>query len=147
MNIRQAQMQDMSAIGETDHIAQHDPERVNAIETWLQHDMVFVAENDDMIIGYGVFSHAFFGQGQIEMLMVHPNYRGKKVGEHLLKALEKHCESPTLFVMTNLSNQRMQRLLVRLNYRNCGFIEELDPGDPELIFVKKFKVASEHKTQ
>jgi N-acetylglutamate synthase-like GNAT family acetyltransferase len=97
MNIRQAHMQDMSAIRETDHIAQQDPERVNAIETWLQHDVVLVAEHDDMIVGYGVLSHAFFGREQIEMLMIHPNYRGKRVGERLLNALEKHCDRPKLY--------------------------------------------------
>jgi hypothetical protein len=41
----------------------------------------------------------------------------------------------------------MQRLLVRLGYRTCGFIEELDPGDPELIFVKKLEMAEEDNTQ
>jgi hypothetical protein len=31
----------------------------------------------------------------------------------------------------------MQRLLIRSGYRVCGFVEELDPGDPEVVFFKK----------
>ncbi len=31
----------------------------------------------------------------------------------------------------------MQKLLTRLGYKPCGYIDELDPGDPELIFVKR----------
>lgn len=30
----------------------------------------------------------------------------------------------------------MQRLLERLGYERCGSIENLDPGDPELVYSK-----------
>lgn len=37
----------------------------------------------------------------------------------------------------------MQRLLSRLGYRPGGYIHELDPGDPELVFVKDIEMAQE----
>jgi ribosomal protein S18 acetylase RimI-like enzyme len=70
------------------------------------------------------------------MLMVCADHRGKGIGESLLLALESACDTSKLFVTTNESNRRMQKLLLRLGYRRCGYIEELDPGDPELVFVK-----------
>jgi len=39
----------------------------------------------------------------------------------------------------------MQRLLARLGFVTCGFIDELDPGDPELVFVKKLDAASDRR--
>lgn len=62
-----------------------------------------------------------------------------RIGEQLLKVLETKCDTSKFFVTTNLSNHRMQRLLLRMGYSPCGYIGELDPGDPELVFVKKIK--------
>lgn len=141
MNIRRAELKDASAIIATDHVAEEDVARIEAIENWLKNDIVLVAEEAKTIIGYGVYNHAFFGRAYVEMLMIHPHYRGQKIGEKLLQALEEICETSKLFITTNLSNQSMQKLLIRLGYHSCGFIEELDPGDPELVFVKKLKEA------
>lgn len=69
--------------------------------------------------------------------MVHPDHRGRRIGEQLLRALEEQCDTPKFFVTANLSNHRMQRLLLRMGYAACGYIDELGPGDPELVFVKK----------
>ena len=73
----------------------------------------------------------------VDMLMIHPEYRGQRIGEQLLLALEKLSGTPKFWVTTNASNHRMQRLLTRLGYKPAGYIHELDPGDPELIFLKR----------
>ena len=96
-----------------------------------------MAEINGQIVGYGVYNHAFFRQGNVDMLMIHPDYRGQRIGEHLLLELEKLCNTPKFWVTTNMSNHRMQRLVVRLGYEPAGYIHELDPGDPELIFCKR----------
>jgi hypothetical protein len=36
----------------------------------------------------------------------------------------------------------MQRLLLRTGYAQCGYVAELDAGDPELVFVKKIRMGS-----
>ena len=41
-----------------------------------------------------------------------------------------------VFVSTNESNQPMRTLLVGRGYKVSGIIEDLDPGDPELFFVR-----------
>jgi hypothetical protein len=40
-------------------------------------------------------------------------------------------------VGSGVSSHRMQRLLSRLGFVARGFIDELDPGDPEPAYVKK----------
>lgn len=138
-NIRRATNKDAQALKELDSVVPIDPERAVMIDRWLEEDEVLVAEFDGRIVGYGVFNHAFFRQGQVDMLMVHADYRGRRIGEHLLKALEELCDTARFYVTTNVSNHRMQRLLARLGYRPAGYIHELDPGDPELVFVKDLR--------
>ena len=137
VKIRPGQPADAEILKAVDSVAPLDATRAEFIGKWLREDKVVVAEADGRVVGYAVFNHAFFHQGQAEMLMVHPEYRGRRIGEQLLKALEEMCDTPKFFVTTNLSNHRMQRLLLRMGYSACGYIDELDPGDPELVFVKK----------
>ena len=137
MKIRKATKADSSALKALDTVVSSDPTRAAQIDRWLEHDNVLVAETDGQIVGYGVYNHAFFHQGNVDMLMIHPDYRGRKIGEQLLLELEKLSSTPKFWVTTNMSNHRMQRLLKRLGYEPAGYIHELDPGDPELIFCKR----------
>jgi GNAT superfamily N-acetyltransferase len=130
---------DAAALKQIDSVVPGDPTRADFIDRWLCEDTVLVAELAGQVVGYGVYNHDFFHQGQVDMLMVDAEHRGGRIGEQLLSALERLCDTPKLFVTTNLSNHRMQRLLLRMGYDACGYIGELDPGDPELMFVKKMK--------
>ncbi len=140
LHIRNGTAVDAQALKDLDSIVPLEPSRADFIDHWLQHDKVLVAEFDDAIVGYGVFNHAFFHQGQVDMLMLHADYRGRRIGEAIMKALEKLCDTPKFFVTTNMSNSRMLKLLSRMGYRPGGYIHELDPGDPELIFVKDIEM-------
>jgi ribosomal protein S18 acetylase RimI-like enzyme len=136
INIRKADWNDAQSIRRIDPIVPINPSRAEMIDTWLQRDFVLVAEMENRIVGYGVFNHEFLRQSQIEMLIISKEYRGRRIGELLLLSLEKYADTVKLFVTTNLSNHSMQKLLLRNGYKPCGYIDELDPGDPELVFVK-----------
>jgi ribosomal protein S18 acetylase RimI-like enzyme len=137
INIRKADLNDAQSIRNIDSIVPCNPSRAEMIDTWLQKDFVLVAEMNNRIIGYGVLNHEFFRQSQIDMLMISTECRGKRIGEMLLLSLEKYADTAKMFITTNLSNHSMQKLLFRNGYKPCGYIEELDPGDPELVFVKQ----------
>ena len=137
VRIRVGAAADANLLKSIDSVVPYEPTRADFIDHWLREDTVMVAEQDGQAVGYGVFSHGFFHQGQIEMLMIRTDYRGIRIGAQLLATLEQLCDTPKLFVTTNLSNQGMQRLLNRMGYAACGFINELDPGDPELVFFKQ----------
>jgi hypothetical protein len=53
-----------------------------------------------------------------------------------LSAIEKSVREDRLFTSTNESNIAMRALLFTRGYRESGRIENLDPKDPELVFVK-----------
>jgi RimJ/RimL family protein N-acetyltransferase len=51
--------------------------------------------------------------------------------------METQSRSGSLFTSTNESNRQMQHVLARLGYERCGIIHNLDPGDPEIVYVKQ----------
>ena len=53
-----------------------------------------------------------------------------------MKFLETRSATSKLFTSTNLSNKPMQLLLAKLGYTLSGYIENLDPDDPELVYFK-----------
>jgi ribosomal protein S18 acetylase RimI-like enzyme len=134
--IRRGTRADAAVLKDLDTIVPTDPARAESIDRWLRDDPVLVAEVGGRVVGYGVFDHGFFGQSSVAMLMIQEEYRGQKIGEHILRRLEVFGDTPKFYVTTNQSNHRMQRLLSRMGYRLGGYIHELDPGDPELVFVK-----------
>jgi ribosomal protein S18 acetylase RimI-like enzyme len=139
--IRQGTQVDAPAMKGLDTVVPIDLARAESIDRWLGSGSVLVAEVNGRVVGYGVFDHGCFGQSNVAMLMIHQDYRGQKIGEHLLRKLEGLSDTPKFYVTTNQSNHRMQRLLSRMGYRPGGYIHELDPGDPELVFVKDIRMA------
>jgi len=137
IRIRKATVADAPELKAIDTIAQLNTKRAAEIDKWVSRDKVLVAAADDRLVGYSVFNHEFFGQSQVAMLMIAESLRGQRIGQSLLKATEDFADGPKVFVTTNQSNDRMQRLLTKSGYRVCGYIDELDPGDPELVYFKR----------
>ena len=86
--------------------------------------------------GYAVLEYSFYESGFISMLYVDCAHRRQGAATALLRYLECACKTPKLFTSTNLSNQPMQALLAKLSYHLSGVLHDLDPGDPELVYVK-----------
>lgn len=89
------------------------------------------------IVGYAAMAPTFFERAFVSLLSVHPEHRRQGVATALMKAMESRCQGEKLFTSTNLSNQPIQALLGKIGYRLCGIVEEMDEGDPELIFVRR----------
>ena len=108
--IRKARADDLAAMIAVDDFAQSHPERADEIANWLEAGTAFVAERDGAIVGYAVLTHGRL----IDHLVAH-------VGTEI-------------WTSTNRSNLPMRELLARSGFTESGFIEGLDPGDPELVF-------------
>lgn len=118
-------------------IAPAGTERREAIAEWVLAGQCHIAWRDDLAAGYVVLTRSFFRSPFIEMLVVAPAARRTGVG----RALVEHCITLTptgqkLWTSTNESNAPMRALLPQLGFEPAGRVEHLDPGDPELIFLR-----------
>ena len=94
----------------------------------------------DEILGYSVINQSLFHRPTLEMLMVAEHRRGQGVGRALLQQAQTTVgEGAELWTSTNESNSRMQSLLASEGFCRTGKIENLDVGDPELIYFKKLR--------
>jgi GNAT superfamily N-acetyltransferase len=140
IEIRPGRSSDLDALIVVDsYYAAGHPERADDIENWLRNDGVYVALDEGRICAFAVLGDSLFRRPFIHMLMVADASRGKGIGKQLVNYLERQVVEPELWTSTNLSNQRMQRLLASRGYELTGFINNLDPGDPELFYFKRLK--------
>ncbi len=134
MLIREATPNDCDQILAIDRVARQQAERVEFIRRSLLSATCPLAGGDGQVVGYGVLEHTFFGQGFISMLFVAEEARRQRTGTALMEALAARCSTRKLFTSTNESNRPMQSLLGSLGYVPSGIIENLDAGDPELVY-------------
>ena len=135
LRIREATPADRDAIVALDQVAQSDPARIRFIERVLGSATCLVAERHQAVAAYVVLEYSFYEQGFVPMLYVDQRHRRHGLGRALLQAIVPYCETPKLFTSTNQSNQPMQQLLDTLGYSRSGIVHNLDPGDPELIYL------------
>jgi ribosomal protein S18 acetylase RimI-like enzyme len=136
MYIRTATEADEAEIVRFDHVAREDTDRQQFIRESIETERCSVCVDEHQVIGYGVLEHSFYRQGFVAMLYVHPDHRRRGVGLGLMRWMESECRTAKIWTSTNLSNTAMQSLLAKLDYRLSGFFDNLDPGDPELVYVK-----------
>ena len=140
ITIRQTNNEDIQPICSFDQIAIDNKEsRRDFIAKSVKSDTCFVAEIDGKVVGYTVFDYTFYSNGMIDILYIRPEYRRQGVGAKLVKHVESICKTEKLFTSTNQSNLPMQGLLNKLGYAPSGFIDNLDEGDPEIVYFKRIK--------
>lgn len=130
-------LRDLDRLTALDPVARSDQRRVTCIRHALESGTCFVAQIGKHLVGYGVLTHSFYGNGVIELVIVQEEHRRQGVGAALLNDLAERCETAKLFASTNQSNKPMQALLVKCGFSPSGQIDNLDDGDPELIYFKK----------
>ncbi len=135
--IRQAVANDISTLSELDQTALGTSDRKDFIQDAVKNNRAWVVEISDRIIGYGVISHGFFGRSFIDLIYIAETLRSSGYGPKLVTFLEGQSQSNDLFTSTNESNSHMQHILEKLGYERSGVIHNLDPGDPEIVYVKR----------
>jgi ribosomal protein S18 acetylase RimI-like enzyme len=102
----------------------------------LDEGEVVIVYGKDVIYAYAWIYEGFFGHTFLAYLAVQPQYRRNGLAGMLLEATEQRAVTDRVFSSTNVSNVAMQAVFDRYGWRRCGQIDELDPGDPELVYVK-----------
>lgn len=134
--IERASSEDFEHICELDETVHGRPARRRLIGEALDQGQISVARVDREIRGFVIADESFFEQFFVRLLMVHQDFRRRGLATALMRAAELDCQTGKLFTSTNQSNIPMQRLCDRLGFVKSGYVENLDEGDPELIYVK-----------
>lgn len=136
MNIRQATIADIESIIEFDHVAQVDEARRSYIAGAVEAESVWVFVMHKQVAGFVIIEYTFFGYGFVALLYTHTDYRRQGIGTALMQHVESICKTEKLFTSTNESNRAMHLLLAQIEFVPSGIINNLDEGDPEIIYYK-----------
>ena len=137
VQMRLATLDDAEAICAIDPHVPDDSGRRPFIERSVASGDCYVAADGDTIRGYAVFDRSFFEQPFVSMLNVDTAQRRCGIGAALMRHIESICSDEKLFTSTNESNTPMQRLCEQLGFARSGYIENLDEGDPEIVYFKR----------
>ncbi|MDE3094753.1 MAG: GNAT family N-acetyltransferase [Chloroflexota bacterium] len=96
-----------------------------------------LAHDDGAVAGFAVWDRSFYGHPFLALLVVRPRARRRGVASALVRRVEALCGGDRLFTSTNTSNTAMQRLCDALGFERSGIIDNLDEGDPELVYCKR----------
>ena len=125
---------DIPALVALDSFAAIHPERATEIAGWVAAGQCHVAAFEGRAAGYAVLTNGFFHRPFLEMLMVREDAR--RLG--IARALVGYCADlagPELWTSTNESNGPMRTLLSTCGFIASGRVDNLDPGDPEVVYL------------
>ncbi|MGD6845748.1 GNAT family N-acetyltransferase [Bacillus infantis] len=133
---------DMAKLIDLDKIAKIDEEvignnsRYGYIRKAIEEERGIAANDKNLIVGFLIFDTHFFGCSFISLLIVKPNERRKGYAASLIEYFISISPTKKVFSSTNKSNQSMQEVFKRTGFIHSGFIENLDEGDPEIVYFR-----------
>jgi GNAT superfamily N-acetyltransferase len=87
-------------------------------------------------VGFAIVSRHFFAFPFVDLLVVNEAERRGGIGSALMAHCAASHDADRIFTSTNESNAPMRALLAKAGWTPSGQVDNLDPGDPELFFVK-----------
>ncbi|MEJ0091124.1 MAG: GNAT family N-acetyltransferase [Limisphaerales bacterium] len=100
---------------------------------------VHVATVDQQSVGVLILHLAGLLNGYIQILAVHPDWRGRGLGTQIMRFAEERIfrQSPNVFLCVSAFNHRAQKFYERLGYRHIGELPDfLVQGHAEIILRK-----------
>jgi ribosomal protein S18 acetylase RimI-like enzyme len=122
--------------------AHRSPARAEYLAEAVKQHECYLAREGWNVIGFAILNRHFFEQYFIELIVVHPDQRHKGAATALIRHIEKIVPANKLFTSTNQSNLPMQELCEKLGFVKSGWIDNLDEGDPEIVYCKHLRPSS-----
>jgi ribosomal protein S18 acetylase RimI-like enzyme len=110
--------------------------RRNYIKKSIGFGKCIVAKEKDDIVGFLIYDTNFFECAFISLIIVSPCCRRKGYASLLLDYMVSSSPTTKVFSSTNRSNINMQRAFEINGFIQSGMVENLDDGDPEIIYFK-----------
>lgn len=132
----------MAQLNNLDEIVKIDEEVIGSnsrheyIRKAIEEERCIVANEKNLIVGFLIYDTHFFGCSFISLIIVRLAGRRKGYATSLIDYFITLSPTNKIFSSTNRSNLGMQEVFKANGFIQSGFIENLDEGDPEIIYFK-----------
>ena len=131
-----ADIEDLNKVVNIDSEVIGNTSRRNYLEKSIELGHCIIAKEDNDIVGFLIYDTNFFECTFISLVIVSPSNRRKGYASLLMDYMMSSSPTDKVFSSTNRSNISMQRLFDANGFIRSGIVENLDEGDPEIIYFK-----------
>lgn len=135
-HVVKAQMNDINTIMNIDIEVIGNSSRKEYIKQAIKEEKCLVVKENNCIAGFLIFDTNFFDYAFISLIIVSPKARRKGHATSLIKYFVSISPTIKIFSSTNESNKKMQEVFSVNGFIRSGFVENLDEGDPEIIYYR-----------
>ncbi|MEK3981676.1 GNAT family N-acetyltransferase [Psychrobacillus sp. FSL K6-2836] len=100
----------------------------------IEEDRCIAIKNESSVVGFLIFDIHFFNCSFISLIIIKPTERRKGYATSLIEYFISISPTNKIFSSTNQSNITMQEVFKAIGFMQSGIIENLDEGDPEIIY-------------
>ncbi|QHA92227.1 GNAT family N-acetyltransferase [Bacillus sp. N1-1] len=133
-NVVKANITDLDKIVHVDSEVIGNTSRRNLIRNAIEMGCCIVVQETNNIAGFLTYDTNFFECSFISLIIVSPSKRRKGYASLLMEYMINNSPTAKVFSSTNCSNVRMQKVFEANGFIQSGNIENLDEGDPEIIY-------------
>ncbi|QWG30145.1 GNAT family N-acetyltransferase [Bacillus mycoides] len=139
-NVAKASIDDLDSIVHIDVAVIGDDSRRNYIKHAIDEEKCIIVKEDNSIFGFLTYDTNFFDCTFLSLIIVSPTKRRQGHASLLISYMLSHSPTQKIFSSTNESNESMQKVFSANGFIRSGIVENLDEGDPEIIFyIKKLR--------
>ncbi|WP_042148326.1 GNAT family N-acetyltransferase [Paucisalibacillus sp. EB02] len=135
-NVLKPQLEDVESIVTVDREVINNDSRRGFIEKAVEENRCIVVKQQGKIVGFLIYDTNFFNCSFISLIIVLPKVRRKGYATSLMDYFINISPTEKVFSSTNQSNKAMQKVFIANGFVQSGIIENLDAGDPEIIYFK-----------
>ncbi|MEQ2528428.1 GNAT family N-acetyltransferase [Bacillaceae bacterium CLA-AA-H227] len=95
--------------------------------------------HENAIMGFLIFDTHFFDCSFIPLIIVKPSERRKGYATSLIQHFISIAPTTKIFSSTNQSNKQMHEVFKRNGFIQSGYVDNLDEGDPEIIYFRNIE--------
>ena len=135
-NVIKPKLEDVENIVAVDREVISNDSRRDYIKIAVEEDRCIVVKSENKIVGFLIFDINFFDCSFISLIIVSPKARRKGYATSLMDYFVNISPTKKVFSSTNQSNKDMQKVFIANGFVQSGVVENLDEGDPEIIYFK-----------
>ncbi|WP_058308211.1 GNAT family N-acetyltransferase [Gracilibacillus massiliensis] len=134
--VDRAKIDDLDKIVDIDTEVIGNSNRRDYIEHSIERGHCIIVKNNYDIVGFLIYDTNFFECAFITMVIISPSNRRNGCASLLIEYMVSSSPTTKVFSSTNRSNISMQRVFEMNGFIQSGIVENLDEGDPEIIYFK-----------